>query len=847
MASFSDEIQKFNPYIEQLPVDDFIQVGMTKQSQWQTGVDQVQAAITSVAGLDVPEKYKGYVQSALYAMRDGVKNVISGDFSDNQLVQQLTGAAQSIISDKIVQAGVKSAAHYRTQDELRKAAQKEGKSSINNDRWLDEQYAAWAQDGDLSQSFQGQYVQYTDLGKKWMDLVKTLDPDGRLEQLPFVTKADGTMDFEAIGDAMVERGIEGKSKEKIMNAIRATLTPNDMQQLQIDAHFTFQGVTPERLVEKATKDFEAEVASLTKHLDAQRKKRKLLDAKDARVEQLDEEIKAIEEALGSEGKTGTLYSSFKQDVASIHQDPEGAKTRLYMNSFIKQFAYGFSSEKVTQKYVQSPMREQQNWFLDYNEKVRMNNETIRKNKADEAAAAEKEARDKAEKEGGGTPASTDLDVPTADTNSPAQAFLTENATLAQNFNTELDDLARKLVPLGGTDTEVVAQKAVIQQAIADFRQKGTIPDGNYGQMIVKLAEQQQQMEGRQTLMRKVEATVDEQLGGNNAFTKALSTHNNLTIGSTTFTPKEVYDYIRKEVYVANPQGPGHTTINLRKLSAKERILYEQVAKARYSTSRPDADHKVNAYLDSYQNVKRADADYSRKKQEAMDKILSPRLARFKPVLSAAPLLDGKLTEKALGAVNLYIQKARDGGMRNGGFNPDEVETMISGDGSEKTRVMIQAQGDAYQLLVSQDGKSTQRIDISRQDVIKNFGEQYVTKHGDILTNLDLGNGNTNLTGEPSASFFGRNTLKAVKGLNVGADLEQALDGSGYYINFNVKTPEGWKHFKTPKPLASIDHALQTMSMISDAALWKEMIERRPSLAEKYELDKNNQIVPKKQQ
>ena len=53
MASFTDNLVAFNPYIPQIPVDDYVRVGMIKQQQYNEGVQKVQGYIDSVAGLDV--------------------------------------------------------------------------------------------------------------------------------------------------------------------------------------------------------------------------------------------------------------------------------------------------------------------------------------------------------------------------------------------------------------------------------------------------------------------------------------------------------------------------------------------------------------------------------------------------------------------------------------------------------------------------------------------------------------------------------------------------------------------------------------------------------------------------
>ena len=53
MASFTDQISQFNPYIPQLPVDAMVKVGMQKQAQYDQGVQKIQGYVDNIAGMDV--------------------------------------------------------------------------------------------------------------------------------------------------------------------------------------------------------------------------------------------------------------------------------------------------------------------------------------------------------------------------------------------------------------------------------------------------------------------------------------------------------------------------------------------------------------------------------------------------------------------------------------------------------------------------------------------------------------------------------------------------------------------------------------------------------------------------
>ena len=45
MASYTDAITQFNPYVEQLPVDAMVKVGTQKQAMYEQGVQKIQSQI----------------------------------------------------------------------------------------------------------------------------------------------------------------------------------------------------------------------------------------------------------------------------------------------------------------------------------------------------------------------------------------------------------------------------------------------------------------------------------------------------------------------------------------------------------------------------------------------------------------------------------------------------------------------------------------------------------------------------------------------------------------------------------------------------------------------------------
>ena len=81
MASYTDKIPTFNPYVEQQPVDAMLKVGMYKQQKYEEGVKKIQTNIDNVAGLDIAnEVQQKYLQSKLNALGNNLTFFAASDF-----------------------------------------------------------------------------------------------------------------------------------------------------------------------------------------------------------------------------------------------------------------------------------------------------------------------------------------------------------------------------------------------------------------------------------------------------------------------------------------------------------------------------------------------------------------------------------------------------------------------------------------------------------------------------------------------------------------------------------------------------------------------------------------------
>src|SRR6266496_5686486 len=97
MASFTDSIQNFTPYQQELPVDTLVNTGLFKENQYQEGVKEIQGQIDTVASLPLAKKEsKQYMNLKLNQLKDSLSGSLASDFSDQRIINQVGGTARQI-------------------------------------------------------------------------------------------------------------------------------------------------------------------------------------------------------------------------------------------------------------------------------------------------------------------------------------------------------------------------------------------------------------------------------------------------------------------------------------------------------------------------------------------------------------------------------------------------------------------------------------------------------------------------------------------------------------------------------------------------------------------------------
>ena len=408
MASFTDIIPQFNPYVQQLPVEAMVQVGMEKQKRYDDGIQKIQTQIDNIAGLDIAQDaQRVYLQSKLNELGNNLKNVAAGDFSNFQLVNSVGGMTSQIVKDPRIVNALSSTKAYRKGLEDMAALTKEGKASASRTWEFKNAANAWL-NGDVDSSFNTLYKPYTNYRKNATEIIKGLTGDSTIRDDAFDVDAKGNL---VIKDALTRTKLAGVSPEKIQQALLTGLSPDDWEQISVDGRYNYANTTPQSFAESIN-------ASYKGKYDAFAQQRTVLENAKSSTSSAVEKQK-IDQKIGELNK---ILQGVQEEYNSVSKtfddgDAESAKARLFTANFMNGFSKAFSYTETAQTYETSPFAQAQQWrenkaqewkkfTMEYSQRERFHKDTM--SREDEKIRLEKLAQTGY----GGFPAAVDpKDVP----------------------------------------------------------------------------------------------------------------------------------------------------------------------------------------------------------------------------------------------------------------------------------------------------------------------------------------------------------------------------------------------------------------------------------------------------
>lgn len=502
MASFTDQIPQFNPYIQQMPVEAMTQVGMYKQQKYDEGLQKIQNNIETIAGLDVYKPlHKQYLQSKLNELGGKLKTVAAGDFSNFQLVNSVGGMATQIVKDPTIREAITSTKYVRQGEEEMETARKAGKSSIQNEAWWKNEISEWINDGDLQSGFRGKYVEYRDMEKKLRDVAKEVHEYDKSIEIPYVrdnsgnvlyfdSKGNVTLDpnkgFPRIDDAILKTRVKGKSAEKILDNFYISLDENDKKQLGIDGWYHYKGYSGDQFKLKIKNDITSTYNNKKKIVSDEIVKLSVELGNNTKLTtEQKEALSAKLKTLQDLSKGGGLDKELNERLAQVDlSDDLSLKKSVYTEKFLTKLAGDIAYQDMETEYKVNPyqkalmdrkdleykywnaQREQANANRNYGLQVADYNLRVAKEKREtlkderEAAKAYKELYGEAPMwEPSGL--STDKELPTMDNLSSSITSLDEemNAFRVKNIST--------LIP-GSSNMTESEQRQALRLALDDY-------------------------------------------------------------------------------------------------------------------------------------------------------------------------------------------------------------------------------------------------------------------------------------------------------------------------------------------------------------------------------------------
>ena len=840
MASFTDAIPQFNPYIQQLPVEAMVKVGMEKQQRYDQGLQKIQSQIDQVAGLDIVRDVdRQYLQSKLNELGSKLKTVAAGDFSNYQLVNSVAGMAGNVAKDNNVLSSVQSTAQYRKEQKFMEESRQKGESAIENEYDFNAQANRWINDSNVGAGFSGRYRKYIDVDKKWLEVLKSLHSDLIEQDIPYEYNEDGTLNRAKTAEVMQRMSSESVSANKIENALRASLSADELEQLNITGRYQFRNInTPEEIAVYSRTKFGSMISQNEQTIKDLEGRKALASSDPNTLLKIDEGLKSLQEI------NRKLVEDMNSEIKMLSTDIEGAKGYIYRKGAIEQFANAHAWETQKSNLLTNPV----NTYRMDDAKHQLNLSEFNQRqiefdwkKSIDQANLDLKLLELDMKNNGTMPEDNTIygGEPTGVIKNQQGALLKEINESNDFYQSTVNDV---LNALGPNVTREQLENAIELYDNGDAKQFENIVPLQFRAAInqaTKARKSARDLEIYRTeIMEKVEKS-SPLVAEYNAELQELSQEiKPVTIDGVTFSSQEIRNYLNKMKSVSKTSVESGITVvrseyePIGQLSQKEELL----RKRRYDVARENIEYvsTVNKY------------------QDVINKAIESQMAKdngvFIPTLNPIILSteQGNVARNRMENLTSGFLQRYSGdilsGMKGGDekLSKENVQKALGWLGESDKSVLqygLVTQGNSYYITVR---KGTDEVvvpinasDLSKLPVKTNITQ--TTAYQSLIKQQSKFNGNTNPTGDFKNSYFDRVDIPNVT-YNVRADLTQQYgDPNRQYVTLRVMTPKGVIPYQYPESLNAVG-AMSFISKLTDQDVkqlylrsnihpeWKKLIE-----------------------
>jgi hypothetical protein len=340
------------------------QVGMAKQAQYNQGVQKIQNYIDRVAGVDVYlDVDKEYLQSKLGELGNKLKTVAAGDFSNQQLVNSVTGMTAQISKDQLITNAIGSTARYRSGLSKIQKDIDEGKSNPANIKNFQKQAQPWLSSTKPGQVFNGTYNPHFDIMKFAKEQFDAVKPGKWSFDQLYETDAQGNYKFDIVKDKkgniikqtpvvspyMVRMEQEGRLPAEVKATLNQIFSdPRVTKQLQITGEYNYGNIDEKGLADmvyaqrdEKTTGYNDKIAELTL--------RKTLEKTDEGKKLIQGEIDQLQSKLDG------VNSSYDKLAQEAYKNPDYVRGFVYKENSLDNLRGMFGSVKVSKENMESPL------------------------------------------------------------------------------------------------------------------------------------------------------------------------------------------------------------------------------------------------------------------------------------------------------------------------------------------------------------------------------------------------------------------------------------------------------------------------------------------------------------
>lgn len=356
MANFIGAIEKFNPYIQQIPVDAYTKVGMFKEQQYQAGVQKVQETIDTIAGLDIAnEGGRNYLRSRVDELTKNLNKYNQIDFANSANVSSLVALAKPLYQDENIVTDVINTGIYRKWAKEAGAAFQAGKMELGQFAREQEAAAGWLNAESAGAQYTGRQAPNTSTKKDLMDRIIKYKKDG-LEKSEFVYD----ISYDKDKPYYVKKTDKYYSEAEFHNFVsEAIISSSDREMLMNEHWYENKGVPTEILQREDLLMYQSKINSNESEIDRLSKLATLAGGDDkVRYEQSISELKTYNNEL----KSGKMKFLQELNVA----DPN---SRDVFHRDLAESRFMDSLGILTEETRKEELQKNEQWFEDKKDAV----------------------------------------------------------------------------------------------------------------------------------------------------------------------------------------------------------------------------------------------------------------------------------------------------------------------------------------------------------------------------------------------------------------------------------------------------------------------------------------------